>query len=274
MVILFALLINPYGLNGVLSAFTVLSKYGYTIVENQSWLFLRDFGFPLVAHIFFGFTILTLSYLVTLRRLRKPLLGEIVLLLAVSLLTLRFVRNEILFAYTAFLTTAFNFARLARLGESRRGGSGLIVSLVCLVVSGWFIAASHANLGLPIGFDSRESYKSGVDFFLAKNLQGPIFNNFDIGGYLIYRLYPRVHVFVDNRPEAYPVAFFEDVYKQMQFDPKVFKKYEEQYNLKTIIWGKRDITPWSYAFLEHIAQNREWGQVYDDGAIIIYVKKP
>ncbi|PIP87416.1 hypothetical protein COW81_00305, partial [Candidatus Campbellbacteria bacterium CG22_combo_CG10-13_8_21_14_all_36_13] len=64
-----------------------------------------------------------------------------------------------------------------------------------------------------------EYVDGAVNFVLENDIQGNMFNNFDIGGYLIYRLYPDRKVFVDNRPEAYPAEFFEKVYKPMQESP-------------------------------------------------------
>jgi hypothetical protein len=40
------LIINPDGLRGALYPLTVLDQYGYTIVENKSPAFLKDFGYP------------------------------------------------------------------------------------------------------------------------------------------------------------------------------------------------------------------------------------
>ena len=262
---LFALLVNPYGFEGMLSAFTVLNKYGYSIVENQSWFFLKDFGFPLVAHIFFGFFVLLASFFA---RKRRPGIFELLLLLMISVLTLRFVRNEILFAFAAFLTASLNFAPF----QPRKTQPIFIV--IFLAMSGFFINSSHREHGLPTGLGSRESYKNGVDFFLTENLQGPIFNNFDIGGYLIYRLYPKEKVFVDNRPEAYPVAFFQKEYIPMQIDERVFREFAKKYNFQTIVWGTHDITPWSRDFLTFIVKNPDWKAVYTDDAMVIYTKVP
>jgi len=55
-------------------------------------------------------------------------------------------------------------------------------------------------------------------FFKENNLQGPIFNNYDIGGYLIFNLFPQEKVFVDNRPETYSSEFFQEDYIPMQED--------------------------------------------------------
>ena len=266
-----ALLFNPYGFEGVRSAFTVLNKYGYTIVENQSWLFLRDYGFPLVGHIAIGVGLLLFSYLFTITRLRRPMLGEAILLVVVTVLTFRFVRNEILFAYTVFLTAAFNLGKLVRVGKI--GRLGVLGVLGAMVVSVITIVSSHTANGLPAGFGNRESYKVGVDYFLANKLEGPIYNNFDIGGYLIYRLYPGERVFVDNRPEAYPVAFFDNIYKSMQITQSQFDTYAKEYGIKTIVWGIHDITPWSQDFLARITKDPNWKTVYLDDAMIILVKK-
>jgi hypothetical protein len=50
----------------------------------------------------------------------------------------------------------------------------------------------------------------GAGFVKQHGISGPVFNNFDVGDYLIYHLYPDIRVFVDSRPEAYPPAFFQE----------------------------------------------------------------
>lgn len=262
-----ALSVNPYGVSIIYNSFTVLSKYGYSIVENQSWFFLKDFGFPLVSHIFFGLVIVIASFSIFIIKPRKILFGEILLLIVLSILTLRFVRNEILFAYIAFLSASFNFSSLININLSTVKRQIIIV--VVFFFSTYLIINSHNMAGLPVGFGSRESYKEGVNFFIKNNLKGPIFNNFDIGGYLIYRLHAQEKVFVDNRPEGYPVSFFQDVYIPMQIDRVLFAKFADQYGIETIIWGIGDITPWSRDFLGAITKDEMWKIVYRDDATII-----
>ena len=121
-------------------------------------------------------------------------------------------------------------------------------------------------------FGIAENYKNGVDFFLTNNLPGNIFNNFDIGGYLDYRLYPQYKTFVDNRPEAFPQDFFEK-YRQIQTDPKIRRAEFQKYNINSIIFSINDITPWAQEFLKQIVQDPEWQAVYLDNAMIILTKK-
>lgn len=260
------LLINPYGWSGVISALNVLQKYGYTIVENQSLWFLKDFGFSLVGHIFLGLVVLAVSYLFARRR---PSVGEMLVLGSITILTLRFVRNEVLFVYTAFLVVCFNLSRLKGLAALKK--YELHIVALAILVSSYSIVQNNNSRGLNFGTNDVESYRRGIDFYQSQKLGGPILNNFDIGGYLIYRLYPQ-QVFIDNRPEAYPVEFFS-TYKQIQEDVAVFDQNVKKYGVRTIIWSVTDITPWSQKFLASIAQDKNWKQVYLDRAMVILTKE-
>ena len=77
--------------------------------------------------------------------------------------------------------------------------------------------AGDAQLGLL------PKINAAADFYKTNKIQGPIFNNYDIGGYLIFHLYPE-KIFVDNRPEAYPTSFFQDVYIPMQENNDIWKE--------------------------------------------------
>jgi hypothetical protein len=268
--ILGALLLNPYGLQGAFTAFTVLNKYGYSIVENQSWLFLRDYGFPVVGYLAVGLFVVFTSYFLLLSTRRKPMFGEVLLLIVLTIAAFRFVRNDVLFAYIAFVSCCFNFAAFRP--AEKQGMKDIGISLACILLSIFIIISQQRSRGLPIGLGSQESYRAGVDYFLANN-KGPIFNNFDIGGYLIYRMHDREPVFVDNRPEAYPVDFFQKTYISMQIDQKIFDEGVKTYNIKTVIWGTHDITPWSRDFMNRMVVDKAWNQVYKDDAMVIYTKK-
>jgi hypothetical protein len=56
-------------------------------------------------------------------------------------------------------------------------------------------------------------------------------------------------VFVDNRPEAYSVAFFDSIYKPMQENDAFFKQMVEKYDINTICFYRHDATPWAQPFL-------------------------
>jgi hypothetical protein len=112
---------------------------------------------------------------------------------------------------------------------------------------------------------------ASAEFFKEQNIKGPIFNDYDIGGYLIFNLYPE-KVFVDNRPEAYTVDFFEN-YKLMQTDSLKWKEMDEKYQFNSIFFSHRDYTPWAQAFLISRIQDSTWAPVFVDGYNIIFLKR-
>lgn len=149
-----------------------------------------------------------------------------------------------------------------------------LVALLALVVClSWFFW-QYQKPGWRFGFGQNASYQKGVDFFLAEKVPGPIFNNFDIGGYLDYRLYPERRVFVDNRPEAFPVSFFAETYKPMQLDEEKWHYQEKKWGFQTVIWSHSDITDWGKSFLDIISRQKDWDVVYLDQRMVIYQKKP
>lgn len=128
---------------------------------------------------------------------------------------------------------------------------------------------SHKRFGTEIA----ESAKGSVDFVLKNKLHGPIFNNFDIGGYLDFRLYPGERVFVDNRPGEFPKEFFQNVYIPMQQSAENFKIVDGIYKFNLIIFAHTDATPWGTNFLSEIIKNPDYSLVYLDPYACVFVKK-
>jgi hypothetical protein len=115
--------------------------------------------------------------------------------------------------------------------------------------------------------------EGSAGFFRSQGLQGPIFNNYDIGGYLIYYLFPRERLFVDNRPEAYPAEFFGKVYAPMQEDEKVWAEMDRKYGFQVIYFYRHDQTTWGQPFLIRRIDDPAWAPVFVDGYTIILAKR-
>ncbi len=126
-----------------------------------------------------------------------------------------------------------------------------------------------ADFGIGITSQSEGSEK----FFKENNLIGPIFNDSDIGSYLIYYLFPKERVFSDNRfGDAYSASFFSDTYLPMiRYEDKWqegLKKYS--FNVLFInhyngIGGMRD-------FIYRRINDPQWAWVYADDYAVILVK--
>ena len=79
---------------------------------------------------------------------------------------------------------------------------------------------------------------------------------------MIWELFPREKVFVDNRPAEYPGEFFTNIYKPMQENADVFEKVDQEYNFNAVFFYRHDITPWGMNFLKIIKENSDWAKVY------------
>ncbi len=272
------ILINPNGLAGAMAPFTILQNYGYSIVENQSLIFLKDYG-VLVQQINVFVLVTVVFFLSFIPRWKKwgirSYIFESSAGLVFAILAMMMVRNVGPFAIIMAPILALNLEAYWPQKESMVKydlAIGLCILFAIGVIGGPFsdLIEPHDRFGLSIPAGAQ----GGVDFVLNNHLRGPVFNNFDVGSYLIWKLYPDQQVFVDGRPEAYTVNFFEDIYKPMQEDPQVWQHYaDDVYHINYIFFDFHDITPWARMFLTSISTDPNWPLVYHDGSVVIFVRR-
>lgn len=274
-----ASLINPFGIKAVLYPLNIFRNYGYRVLENQSVSFLTNLGFinnPNLLIIKIVLAILLVSiiliFLTNRKKINWPLLG---LSLTVSALGWSALRNFALFGYFALPVLAYNLKYgLGKKVDLNDGWSKIIIYSLAIVFFLFVSNSFQSKLLRESNTDSTEqAQNASADFFKANNLSGPIFNNYDIGGYLIFHLYPREKVFVDNRPEAYPDAFFKDVYIPMQEDEAVWQRARQEYDFNVIYFATHDATNWGQEFLVKRIKDPEWAPVFADDYVIIFLKR-
>ncbi|HRN96259.1 MAG TPA: hypothetical protein PLD54_02335 [Candidatus Levybacteria bacterium] len=263
-----ATLLNPHGVVGALYPLRVFGNYGYSIVENQNIFFLNGFFFNPRILVFEVMAIVGAIALFV--HIKKRNIFDVLCLLFAIVAGGVMIRNFPLFVLIAFPSIVAAFALvIGRYNTKTRK------NIAVWTITGAFLFTLVTSLQMitsPL-FGLRYVYgaEKAVDFFEKNNVPGNIFNNFDIGSYLIYRLYPAQKVFVDGRPEAYPADFFE-VYKKMQTDPELFEQQVIRYDISTIFFAHTDITPWAQQFLQTIVRDPAWVVIYLDERIIILVR--
>ena len=268
-------LINPAGIKGALYPLNIFSNYGYRVLENQSVLFLsKVVQYPPSAHFVFSFFFLLMSWLAVFlldrRNFLKSYLELFLLSLLVSFLGWQAVRNFAIFAYFALFITAFNLKTIKdRFFYPYTFTLSIFISFALFFLNASYWSAKAEGFGLGLTPNTAQA----AQFYLTNNLKGPIFNNYDNGGYLIFYLFPQEKVFVDNRPEAYPTDFFSSIYIPMQENEENWRRQIEQYNLNTIFFYRWDYTPWAQAFLIKRVSDPDWAPVYVDDYSIIFVKR-
>ncbi len=273
-----ATLVNPNGLTGALFPITVLDNYGMPVMENQN-IFLLQMLYQQARILLFeiAFSLCFMSLL--LSRLTTKRIDWFVCI-AFTLAAIIHIRNLPLFVFATFLPfTKSLIIPLAKITSLRKKyltpkiftiltfyafGLTLLVLLTAIMR----LFTMH-----PGGIGFRESGKQAADFFRQQHLTGPIYNNFDIGSYLDYRLYPQEKVFVDGRPEAYPKDFFQTVYIPMQENPALFAKGDRQYHFNILFISHWDQTPWRNNFLRSLLDNKDYALIYLDDFVVIFVKR-
>lgn len=270
-----ATLCNPWGIRGALYPVTMWSNYGYSIVENQTPFFLHAYRYPLWTSVALSITLfLVASSFVFNRQRMKQNIDGVLLVALTAVFACAMIRNFPLCALVALPVTLRNLDEADWRFSPR---AWLAWVLVLLALLGFSVVTNqvYAQAGLEsrrFGLEVSVGYQKSIDFFRSSGLHGPIFNNFDIGSFLIWRL-PEERVFIDGRPEAYPADFIQNVYIRMQERPEVWARAVTQYGINVIFWNEMDITPWSQAFVARITHDSQWRIVYREGGIMILIRR-
>jgi len=264
--------------------FTIFKEYGYRVAENQSWLFMLNyFHYHIQMYELFIAVLLVLVggfvLIKTAQKKRLFLLTLATISLTFGIVTFKVNRLASFWGVLSIPLVAELVAYFAHtynkkfralfddsLGMMFLSSVGFI-ALIALAWTGLFMPfAANTGIGLAPGVNQV------AEFIKKQHLQGPVFNNYDIGGYLIYHLYPEEKVFVDNRPEAYPTEFFENEYIGPQNDSKQWRELDKKYDFNLIVFYRHDLTEWAQKFMIDRVSDENWVPIYVDNYSIIFIK--
>ncbi|MFH1656114.1 MAG: tetratricopeptide repeat protein [Candidatus Omnitrophota bacterium] len=123
-----------------------------------------------------------------------------------------------------------------------------------------------------IGGFSKSMYpEKAVDFILANNIKGNIYNEFNSGAYLIGRCYPQVKVFIDGRTELYGIDFFKKYDAIVHGDTKLLEEQIKKYDIKSALLNSvlfeipREVSTYFY-------KDPDWKLVFFDEFSLIFLK--
>lgn len=275
MLTLGATLLNPGGVKGTLYLLTMARDYGYRIVENQSVLFLHRLKFfksPNLAlfKIAASLVLICLIWAWIERGWRTDVSDSILLVgaLASAFFALRNFTLFGLFSISILPRLVKDVFPGIKIGAEDTAFAPLIIGV--MIFTHYTILPFEAG---EMGLGLMPEVNGSARFFMENEIEGPVFNNYDMGSYLVYHLYPEQKVFVDNRPEAYPSSFFKDVYIPMQNDASEWQQQLQKWDFNTIFFMRHDMTPWAQNFLKQRVGDPEWAPVFVDAYSIIFVKR-
>lgn len=277
--------LNPAGWHGAIYPLIVFNNHGYSTVELQSPLFLE--GITDNPTIFYFKIATILLLLITPFLIVKKYYFEALVALLTNSLSFWAIRNFNFFALSLIMPLSlgltivkdaiFSIVSISKKNILLVKRITLGVMLVFLfleihqLISNIYYFRRYSDVRTGLGLV--KGIRGAVNFFINNNLKGPIFNNYDIGSYLIYRLYPPVTIFIDGRPEAYPVSFFQKIYIPMQEDEEIWREAERDYQFRTIILAHTDATPWGRSFIKRISKDQNWRIVFFDDYGVVLVRK-
>ncbi len=276
-----ATIINPSGIRGAMVPFTIFSNYGYRIVENQSILFLSRLGVGnalafIQYKILLGITVLSFVLIIN-RRFKEIDISQIIFTITFAIMAFMAIRYFPLFGFFAIPVVAFSFYKSYESFEEKIFNieKNIIAKIfvISLLICGLFYTFQYINNNKnKLGIGPYSDSDSAANFFRKNMIKGPIFNNYDIGGYLIYHLYPE-KVFFDNRPEAYSTDFIQNTYIVSLENKDLFKELDKKYNFNVIFFYYRDYTPWAQTFLTRIIYDNTWAPIFADYENLILIKR-
>jgi hypothetical protein len=150
----------------------------------------------------------------------------------------------------------------------------LLIAMVATgVARGWFFQLRTDLWKFPAG---------AADYLLANHVPGPLFNTYEHGGYLIWRLWPQYRVFIDGR--ALSEATYKD-YWQILTNPGSAEDQVtgpradllNRYGIRTVVMNTFQYnTGEAYSLAAALANpaNSDWQLVYDDAQSLIFRNHP
>jgi hypothetical protein len=105
-----------------------------------------------------------------------------------------------------------------------------------------------------------------VEFLRSQNLPDPIFNGYDWGGYLIWKLYPERRIYIDGRADVYGDAFIEEFLRAIRGQGD-WREPLRRNGIRTVI-----VKPDS-PLASLLLKEEGWSKAFEDNQAVVLVKR-
>ena len=157
-----------------------------------------------------------------------------------------------------------SFLDLGReVGEMERHWRLHLASAIPVALIATASLGAHPPQALHAQFIADRFPAAAVDRFLTHCTNTRIFAHDQWGGYLIYRLYPRIRVFVDGRSDFYGPKFGDD-WLRIANNRYDWQQQLDKFGVNTVL------LPGDSPLASTMKETRRWRVVYDDGSAIIF----
>jgi len=207
--------------------------------------------------------------------------GELLILLVLTLATLRSSRNVPFFALVAMpllaehswnWVSAQPWGRWATKPEKRESGRASLMKLVLNVAILLITPLTVVAVRVGNSVANQPATEAGiypaaaVDFMIKEKPPQPIYNEYVWGGYLIWRLYPEYRVNMDGRADVYGDDLVEESLAVHDGEPK-WRDSLNRDGVRTVL-VKPDVPLASL-----LREDAAWNRVFEDKYSVIFVRK-
>jgi hypothetical protein len=136
-----------------------------------------------------------------------------------------------------------------------------IVSLF-IVVHGGRVGSDQL---IDAHFDSRRMPVDAVNFMEHRDMRGSILSPDYWGGFLIYRLYPKMHVVVDDRHDLYGAEFLKSYLRMVHVEPG-WSEFLQSHAPSCVL------LPRNAALAAILTKTAGWNVIYSDEVSMVFVR--
>jgi hypothetical protein len=255
--------VNPNGFR----ALWVTLAYRSSALQSSLWEWHRPQLWPpdLFAAVLFA------AAAVLLWRFRKVRLSDWILFAAFAAASLLAIRNTILIAWLgpALIAAYVPFAPAPPRWAEYAAAALALAAAAAEIVSGNAFQLRAEEWLYP---------KAAADFILARHISGPMFNTYEHGGYLMWRLWPRQKVFIDGR--ALSDSLFHDYQRMLYALPRDAEKSGlellDEYGIQSIVVNGFEYGSGAIYLLPVALSGpqTEWKLVFQDDRAMVFLRHP
>jgi len=114
-------------------------------------------------------------------------------------------------------------------------------------------------------FDAKRFPVEAVNYLERNNVRGPVLSPDSWGGYLIYRLYPREKVVLDDRHDLYGEEFLKSYLRMMHVEPG-WQEFLQEHKPACVVLPKDS------ALASILLETTGWQPIYRDDVAIVFVQ--
>ncbi|MGB8409611.1 MAG: hypothetical protein WCE58_06870, partial [Gallionella sp.] len=257
---------NPAGITAMWASFTEVSG-PFASVVDEFFGTVKYFGFYGMKWL--GYLIVAVAaipFLALLYRWRKLSPAHFILaasFLAAGVYSFRF--SLMMVAVLIAIASGYFAKDINRLFSA---GKGIAVILLWLLSAGMLANAAMSRTSLAASpLENRVIPSGAVDYLARSGVAGNIYNAFEYGGYMSWRLYPR-KIFIDPRNLSWDV--YQDYSKAWRGDYEpVFAKYR----IAAVVYPIADMsTGRPSRLVSGLLGDKRWEVGYYDGRDIVFIR--